>query len=171
MAARERDAVARIGVRPLLARGDAERAFLALCVALPEEGASMLASLDVQEQFASELVRRAAEHLRAVDLREPMARAPGETPPLDDDPQLKQLLAELVVEAGRASANPAVPASPTMLEAQRLQLELARVDRQIQRARGRQSGEISDLAREKASVKRDFDRAYARVLELTGERE
>jgi DNA primase len=170
-AARERDAVARIGVRPLLARGDAERAFLALCVALPEEGASMLASLDVQEQFASELVRRAAEHLRAVDLREPMARAPGETPSLDEDPQLKQLLAELVVEAGRASANPAVPASPTMLEAQRLQLELARVDRQIQRARGRQSGEISDLAREKASVKRDFDRAYARVLELTGERE
>jgi hypothetical protein len=58
-----------------------------------------------------------------------------------------------------------------MLEAQRLQLELARVDRQIQRARGRQSGEVSDLARRKATVKLDFDRAYARVLEETGDRE
>ncbi len=65
----------------------------------------------------------------------------------------------------------ATAANPAMLEAQRLQLELARVDRQIQRARGAQSGEISDLARRKATVKRDFDRAYARVLEETGDRE
>ncbi len=58
-----------------------------------------------------------------------------------------------------------------MLEAQRLQLELARVDRQIQRARGEQSGAVSDLAGRRAIVKREFDRAYGRVLEETGERE
>jgi hypothetical protein len=58
-----------------------------------------------------------------------------------------------------------------MLEVQRLQLELARVERQIQQARGQQSGEVSELAQRKATVKREFDRAYGRVLEETGERE
>ena len=90
--------------------------------------------------------------------------------PQDVDPQadaeLSALLAELVVESGRNSE-----ANPAMLEAQRLQLELARVDRQIQRARGEQRGDVSDLARRKATVKLDFDRAYARVLEETGDRE
>jgi DNA primase len=145
-------------------REDTERAFLALCVAAPEEGASMLADVDIEQDFSSDLLRRAARHLRAVDLRQPMAGAPGE-PALDDDPELKRLLAELVVEAGRDDANPA------MLEAQRLQLVLARLDREIQQARGRQSGEVSELAQRKATVKRDFDRAYGRVLEQTGERE
>jgi DNA primase len=149
-----------------LSRGeDAERAFLALCLAAPEEGAPMLADVDVEQDFSSELLRRAAQHLREVDLRQPMAAAPGEQPALDDDPELKRLLAELVVEAGRDDANPA------MLEAQRLQLELARIDRQIQQARGRQSGEVSELAHRKASIKLDFDRAYSRVLEQTGESE
>ena len=84
---------------------------------------------------------------------------------LEDDPQLQGLLAELVVEAGRERADTA------MLEVQRLQLELARVDRQIQRARGQDGGDISSLAQHKAEVKRDFDRAYGRVLEQTGDRE
>jgi DNA primase len=145
-------------------REDAERAFLALCLAAPEEGAPMLADVDIEQDFSSDLLRRAARHLRTVDLRQPMVAAPGE-PALDDDPELKRLLAELLVEAGRDDANPA------MLEAQRLQLVLARLDREIQRARGRQSGEVSELAQRKATVKRDFDRAYGRVLEQTGERE
>jgi hypothetical protein len=83
----------------------------------------------------------------------------------EDDPDLNALLAELVVEGGRDAAHPA------MLEAQRLQLELARVDRQIQRARGEQSGAVSELAGRRAEVKRQFDRAYGRVLEETGDRE
>ncbi|HTA36255.1 MAG TPA: DNA primase, partial [Solirubrobacteraceae bacterium] len=151
--------------RALTGRDDAERAFLALCLAAPEEGAALLAKIDIEQDFSSDLLRRAARHLRDADVRQPMAAAPGEQPALDDDPELKRLLAELVVEAGRDDANPA------MLEAQRLQLELARVDRQIQQARGRQSGEVSDLAQRKATVKREFDRAYARVLEQTGESE
>jgi DNA primase len=150
--------------KPLSGREDTERAFLALCIASPQEGETALASLDIDEHFSSELLRRAARHLRAANLRQPMAPAEDERG-LEDDPELQALLAELVVEAGRDSAHPA------MLEVQRLQLELARVERQIQQARGKQSGEVSELAQRKATVKREFDRAYGRVLEVTGERE
>ena len=47
-------------------REDTERAFLALCIASPEEGEAALAGLDVDEHFSSELLRRAARHLREV---------------------------------------------------------------------------------------------------------
>jgi DNA primase len=154
---------AHAGAPPMSGREDAERAFLALCIATPADGAAMLASVDVDRDFSSEPLRRAARRLREVDLREPLAGGGSEE--LDADPELKALLAELVVEAGRGGVNPA------MLEAQRLQLELARVEREIAQARGRRSGEVSELAQRKAIVKRDFDRAYARVLEQTGERE
>ena len=154
----------RMALAPTSGREDSERAFLALCIAAPADGATMLASVDVERDFSTELLRRAARRLREVDLREPMAAAGGEGD-LEADPELKALLAELVVEAGRGEAHPA------MLEAQRLQLELARVEREIAQARGRRDGEVSDLARRKATVKHDFDRAYARVLEESGERE
>jgi DNA primase len=143
-------------------REDTERAFLALCIASPSEGTGALAELDLDEHFSSGLLRRAARHLRDGGLAEPMADAPGDEVPLEEDVQLKGLLAELVVEAGREQSDTA------MLEVQRLQLELARVDRQIQRARGMESGDISDLARRRDNVKREFDRAYGRVLEQTG---
>jgi DNA primase len=153
--------------RTLSGRGDTERAFLALCIASPEEGAAMLAAVDIEEDFSSELLRRAARHLAAGNLREPMAAGGGNgEASLDDDPELKGLIAELIVEGGRESV-----AKPAKLEAQRLQLELARVDRQIQRARGEHSGDVAVLAGQRAEVKRQFDRAYGRVLEETGERE
>jgi DNA primase len=152
--------------RTLSGRGDTERAFLALCIASPEEGAAMLASVNIEEDFSSDLLRRAARHLAAGDLREPMAASGNGQGSLDEDPELKGLIAELIVEGGRESI-----AKPAKLEAQRLQLELARVDRQIQRARGEHSGEVSALAGQRAEVKRQFDRAYGRVLEETGERE
>jgi DNA primase len=145
-------------------REDTERAFLALCMASPEEGARVLADLDVDAHFSSALLRRAARRLREGGLEEPMHDHAGTGSVLEDDPELKRLLAELVVEAGREHSDPA------MLEVQRLQLELARVDRQIQRARGQESGDVNDLAKHRAEVKRDFDRAYGRVLEETGDR-
>ena len=143
-------------------REDTERAFLALCIASPVEGAEALASLEIDEHFSGGLLRRAAKHLREGDLREPMADSPGDSTPLEEDRPLKSLLAELVVEAGRDESDTA------MLEVQRLQLELARVDRQIQRARGLEAGDVSDLAHRRAEVKLEFDRAYGRVLEQTG---
>jgi DNA primase len=146
-------------------REDTERAFLALCIASPEEGRQALDSLDVDEHFASELLRRAARRLRDGSLHEPMSGDAARVGDLDEDPELKALLAELIVEAGREQAHPA------MLEVQRLQLQLARMDREIQRARGAGRGDVSALAQEKAQVKREFDRAYSRVLDDTGERE
>jgi DNA primase len=142
-------------------REETERTFLALCIASPEEGEQALASLDVDEHFTSELLRRAARHLGGGHLRDPMADPAGSTDGLDGDPQLKALLAELVVEAGRE------PVQPAMLDVQRLQLELARVDRRIQQARGEESGDVSELATRRGEVKREFDRAQERALERT----
>ncbi len=146
-------------------REETERAFLALCIASPAEGERALAGLELEEDFSSELLRRVATHLREGSLHEPMADPPGARVGLDDDPELKGLLAELVVEAGREDAHPA------MLEVQRLQLELARLDRRIQRARGHEDADVSGLATQRGQVKREFDSAYAQVLEETGERE
>jgi DNA primase len=143
-------------------REETERTFLALCIASPEDGGQALASLDVDEHFTSELLQRAARHLGTGHLRDPMADPGGLEGGLDGDPQLKGLLAELVVEAGRE------PVQPAMLDVQRLQLELARVDRRIQQARGLQSGDVSELATRRGEVKREFDRAQERVLEETG---
>jgi DNA primase len=143
-------------------REETERTFLALCIASPEEGQQALASLEVDEHFTSELLRRAARHLGAGHLRDPMADPAGIEGGLDGDPPLKALLAELVVEAGRE------PVQTAMLDVQRLQLELARVDRRIQQARGEESGDVSELATRRGEVKREFDRAQERALEQSG---
>jgi DNA primase len=148
----------------LSGRAETEQAFLALCIASPEEGAQALSALDVDEHFSSELLRRVARHLREGDLSQPMSAAPG-CIAVDEDPQMKGLLAELIVEAGRERANPA------MLEVQRLQLELARVDRQIQQARGLEGVDVGALAKRRAEIKREFDRAYGGLLEQTGDRD
>ena len=74
------------------------------------------------------------------------------------------MLAELVVQAGRWPS----AAAPAMLEVQRMQLDLARLDRRILTARAQGSGEVSDLARHRAEVKRAFEQAYERALAATG---
>ena len=155
-------ASARAPANGLGRREETERTFLALCIASPEEGEQALGSLDVDEHFTSELLQRAARHLGAGHLRDPMADPAGVEDGLDGDPQMKALLAELVVEAGRE------PVQPAMLDVQRLQLELARVDRRIQRARGEESGDVSELATRRGEVKREFDRAQERALEQSG---
>lgn len=135
-----------------------ERAFLALCIANPGAGSQALGELDLDDAFTSDVLRRAAAHLRA-HLSAPQGALPG------DDPELSALVAQLVVEAGRESGR------PELLEVQRLQLELAQMERRIQRTRGREGAEVSDLARRRSEIRRDFERAYVRVLEETGERQ
>lgn len=152
-AKRERTSGRRAGV--LSRREETERAFLALCLASVEDGEQSLKELDLEEHFRSELLRRAAAHLRDGDLRDPMSG-------LEDDPELTILLAELVVQARREAG------SATMLEVQRHQLELARIDRQIQAARAEGRGDVRDLAIRRAEVKRDFDHAQERALQETG---
>ncbi len=140
-------------------REDTERAFLALCIASPAAGSEALASLDLEEHFSSELLRRAARHLRDGGLADPMSGSAAGGEPLEGDAQLQRLLAELVVEAGRERADPG------MLEVQRLQLELARLDRHIQLARGSEGAGVTSLATRRGEVKREFDLAYERVLD------
>lgn len=152
LAAQQSQPQARPVAGMLSRREKTERSFLMLCLASPEEGARALAEMDMEGHFTSALLRRVAEQLRDGDLREPMK----------GDPELAGVLAELVVEAGREQAQPA------MLEVQRLQLELARVDRQIQAARGQGAGDMSDLAQRRGQIKREFDGAYERALEQTG---
>jgi DNA primase len=155
----------RPAARVLSRREETERTFLVLCLASPEAGAQALAGLDLDSHFTSALLRRAAERLRAGDLRAPMGGGAsvenGDTRDGEFE-ELEGVLAELVVQAGRE------PAQPAMLEVQRLQLELARVDRQIQAARTQGAGDVSDLARRRGDVKREFDQAYERALEQTG---
>jgi DNA primase len=136
-------------------REDTERAFLALCISSVEEGERALSTLDLDEYFTSDLLRRAAKHLREGDLRTPLKG-------LEEDAELVALLAELVVQAGGE------PAHPAMLEVQRQQLELARIDRQIQAARAQGRGDVSDLAHRRTEVKFAFDRAQEKALEETG---
>jgi hypothetical protein len=95
-------------------------------------------------------------HLREGNLSEPLSGLP------EDESELAGILAELVVQAGRESARPGA------LEVQRIQLELARLDRQIQEARVRGEGDVSELARRRGELKRTFDGAYERVLAETG---
>jgi DNA primase len=143
-------------------REETERTFLVLCLASPEAGEQALRSMDIAGYFTSALLMRVAQHLCVGDLSEPMKVSSTEGSTVEEDRELSGVLAELVVEAGRE------PAQPAMLTVQRLQLELARVDRQIQAARTQGAGDVSDLARRRGDVKREFDQAYERALEETG---
>jgi DNA primase len=140
--------------RPLDVDARAERSFLALCVALPRDGAAALAAIDPDRHLTSEPLRRAARHLEGrTDM--PLTGLP----PADE--QLARVVADLVQRAGRA---PGV--SPGQLEHARLQLELARLDRQIRRARAERSGAVGALAREREAVRARIRQVVTRLEEV-----
>jgi DNA primase len=115
-----------------------ERAFLSLCIALPEQGEGLLASIDPEDLFSTEANRRAAEYLRG------RLRAPaGDLPHGDED--FARLIAELVVGEGE------VEAKASTLDLEALQLQLHRLDRQIAAARSG-VGDMHDLAVERQRV-------------------
>jgi len=147
--------------RVLSGREDTERAFLAQCIAAPAPGEAALADADLDELFSGELLRRAARHLLDSHLSEPLRGVP------EDDRELVSLLAELIVEAGRWPAA-AGTGTPPMLEVQRLQLQLAAIDRRIHAARAQGTGEVSALAKRRGEVKQRFDQAQERALAYTG---
>lgn len=146
--------------RVLSARERAERAFLAQCIAAPQAGRTALQGEQAGELFTSALLQQAAIHLRDGDLEEPLRGIE------EDRRELVALLAELVVEAGRWQAEGG-GANPAALEVQRLQLELAWIERQIHSARAQGAGAVTDLARRRTEVKQRFDRAQERALAET----
>ncbi|MDQ3677082.1 MAG: DNA primase [Actinomycetota bacterium] len=137
---------------PLGRREDTERNFLVLCLARPELGAPALAGLDLEADLTSPLLQRAAAHLRE-HLHAPIAAAP-------DDPQLVALLTQLAVRAGDAAG-----ITPATFEIERLQLALARVEREIAAARAIASGAISDLATRKTTIQAQLARAVDTAME------
>jgi DNA primase len=129
------------GARQALDRREqSERAFLALCIALPELGETKLAEADLDAVFTSPLTRLAAERLRG-NLEHPAAI-------LADAPELSELVPEIVLRAGQLDATPAT------LELEALQLDLHRLDREITAAvyTGTPEGAMSTLAAERQRV-------------------
>jgi DNA primase len=120
-------------------REQSERAFLAYCLALPEEGEERLAAADLDELFSAPATRRAAEYLRG-RLRSPAGELPA------GDEALARLVAELVIRAGELEATPA------KLELEALQLDLHNLDRRIATARTEGHEHIRDLAAERQQV-------------------
>jgi DNA primase len=128
------------GARAALDRREqSERAFLAYCLALPDEGEARLAAADLDELFSSPATRRAAEYLRG------RLRSPAGELPAGDEP-LARLVAELVIRAGELDATPA------KLELEALQLDLHNLDRRIATARTEGHEHIRDLAAERQLV-------------------
>ena len=76
----------------------------------------------------------------------------------EDDP-LTGLIRELAVRAGAMGE-----ASPAAFEIERLQLALARIDREIAVARASGDGEIADLAAQKATTKAQLHLAMERAM-------
>jgi len=138
--------------RPTLdPRERAERAFLAYCIALPAPGREALAELDLEHELAFPGPRRAAQHLRD-HLDRPTSGVP------EDDEELARLLGELAVRAE------ALEATPAGLEAQRLQLALARASRDLAAARAA-GGSVAKLAHHRDQLKVRFDVAVQRMTD------
>lgn len=133
-------------------REPTERSFLALCTALPELGARALAELDLDADLTSAFTRRAATHLRE-HLSAPTAGL------ADDDPLLV-FMRELVVGDEHAAK-----ATPATFEIERLQLTIARLDREIAAARAAESGDVSELARRRSQARERLAGALARAMD------
>jgi DNA primase len=123
----------------LTRRTQSEEAYLAYCIALPDEGEQRLAAVEIEDYFSSPTTRKAAEYLR-VHLRHPGSNLPS------GDEDLARLVAKLTVDANRLEATPA------KLELEALQLDLHRLERHIAHARVSGTTGVSALAVERQKV-------------------
>jgi DNA primase len=129
----------------LTSRERRERALLAMCIALPEHGAELLASLT--DDHLSPLGVRAAAWLRE-HLPDPASNLPH------DDAELSGLVAELVIVAHDE------PASPEAMELNYLLLEQRRLEAEIASAGERNDYERrAELSRERAALVERIARA------------
>jgi DNA primase len=116
-----------------------ERAFLAYCRALPDEGERRLVATDVEDYFGAPATREAAAYLRG-RLRAPAA----DLPPGNE--ALARLVAELVITSS------GLEATLPKLELEALQLELHRLERHISSARLSGGTGVRELAVERQRV-------------------
>jgi DNA primase len=129
----------------------AERAFLALCVALPDAGARTLFEIDPEQLITSDAMRRAARHIVG-RTHSPLADLPP-----GDEP-LARTVADLVARAGRAGH-----VTADQLVHARLVLERARLERAIRRARAQGAPGTGDLARQREAVMERIREVVARL--------
>jgi DNA primase len=120
-----------------------ELTFLAFCIALPEAGEAFLRQAEPEADFSTPLLRRAHEYLIT------HLRAPGDSMPHHDD-ELASLIAELSVQAQDDVVTPAG------LEAEFLQLRLARAERELSAA---PSGDKERLAKRRQGLQTELKRA------------
>ncbi len=133
-------------------REPTERSFLALCMALPALGAPALAELDLDADLTSAFTRRAAEHLRE--------HLDAPTTGLSDHDPLLAFMRELAVGDARTAE-----ATPAAFEIERLQLTLARLDREIAAARAAATGDIAELARRRGAAQARLSSAVDRAMD------
>jgi hypothetical protein len=131
-----------------------ERSFLAMCIAAPEAGASVLSSLDPDALLSSDVMRRAARHLTG-HLEAPLSGLPRE------DDELSRTIADLVARAGRGGS-----VTSDELEHSRLLLELGLLDRQIAQARVEHRPGIRELARLRQQVRERLGAVTTKIEQI-----
>lgn len=128
----------------------AERLFLALCIAMPDAGTAALAGEGLEALFTSHTLRQAALHLRS-RTRAPLSELPAE------DEEFARVMSGLVELAGR------VPdPSADRLEHARLVLVLDRLERALLRARAEGEG-TSEIAQEREGIRSQLHEVVSRL--------
>ncbi|HET9123710.1 MAG TPA: DNA primase [Solirubrobacteraceae bacterium] len=128
----------------------AERIFLALCIAMPDAGTAALAGEGLEALFTSHTLRQAALHLRS-RTRAPLSELPAE------DEEFARVMSGLVELAGR------VPdPSADRLEHARLVLVLDRLERALLRARAEGEG-TSEIAQEREGIRSQLHEVVSRL--------
>jgi DNA primase len=131
--------------------GRVERAFLIQCLALPQEGMAVLAHLDLEQDITTPVYRRVAALLR---------EHAGETlRPDPQDEELTKAIAELQVRSAQAQPSRAA------LEAERLRLEIARIDREIAVARHGGGADVVALVTRRNTLRDAVEREVEATLE------
>ena len=136
------------------AAGRAERAFLAQCLASPAAGREALADMDIDAEFSTDLMRRAAAHVHG-QLAGRRPRAPA------DDDEFATLIAALTVLSG------GMRNSEAAVEGERLSLEVQRVKREIEVAKSAAAGDVGRLVALRQELERRRDGAIARAMDET----
>jgi hypothetical protein len=128
-----------------------ERKFLAMCVAAPDLGATMLARIDPDALLVEDVLRRTARFL--------VAHLPGALPePPEDDPELTVVLEDLIARAAQGSQ-----VSSDRFEHARLVLESARLKREISYLREHGGGGLAKLSTEYQDVRSELHRVQTRM--------
>ena len=147
----EEPAAARRETVQLTAAEEQERGFLALCVAVPTAGAASLAKIDLDADLTTDASRAAAAWLRE-HLDDPEAGLDAQ------DERLQVLIRDIRFRA------PNEPPPPEAIEAERLQLALARAERDVLAARRAHTG-VDDARRRHKAIQEEYFAAVDRVME------